>query len=147
LTYPPPYSSSEPSDNTSSSYQGAPATEGSPNTNPATGNVAASSPTVLIYLKDGTTYTASDYWLANNQLHYYVDYSGENTIEMDQLDLQRTVDENAKRGVRFTLKPKPSATNPAPSTNSTPASDTDRSSPGADQTTQDNSAPVTTQAQ
>jgi hypothetical protein len=59
-------------------------------------------------------YAASDYWLANNKLHYVVNDGVENTVDMDQVDLQRTVDENAKRGVRFSLKPNNS--NPAPGT-------------------------------
>jgi hypothetical protein len=40
-----------------------------------------------------------------------VKYGGENAIGMDQVDLQRSVDENARRGVKFSLKPKP-AMNP-----------------------------------
>jgi hypothetical protein len=75
----------------------------------------------MLYLKDGTMYPASDYWLADNQLHYLVNYGGEGTIDMDQLDLQRTVDENAKRGVRFTLKSNPNTPPSAPEINSTPA--------------------------
>ncbi len=91
--------SAEPSDN----YQ---------DTNPVTGNVAESTPTVLMYLKDGTVFPASDYWVADNRLHFRVDYGGENTIDIDQLDLQRTVDENAKRNIRFALKPQPDAVAP-----------------------------------
>lgn len=55
---------------------------------------------------------ANDYWLQEGQFHYTVKYGGENTISMDQVDLQRSVDENAKRGVKFSLKPKP-AMNPS----------------------------------
>jgi len=88
--------------------------ENSENTNPVTGNVAASTPTALIYLKDGTTYAASDYWLQGGQLHYTVNYGGESTLNMDEVDLQRTVDENARRGIRFSLKPNPSSVNSAP---------------------------------
>ncbi len=87
------------------------------NPNPVTGNVAATTPTVLIYLNDGTTLAASDYWLADGQLHYYVNYGGENSVDMSEVDLQRTVNENAKRGVRFSLKPNPESANPAPSSN------------------------------
>ncbi len=53
---------------------------------------------------------ASDYWLADGKLHYIVNYAGESTVDLDDVDLQRTVDENAKRGVRFTLKPGPNST-------------------------------------
>jgi hypothetical protein len=77
------------------------------NTNPVTGNVAYSTPTLLLYTKDGTTFAASDYWLAEGKLHYSVNYGGESVMDINQLDLQRTVDENAKRGVRFALKPNP----------------------------------------
>ncbi|MGB0036409.1 MAG: hypothetical protein WBP79_13135 [Candidatus Acidiferrales bacterium] len=125
IEIPGPYSGS--SDDNSSSYESAPALEGSPNTNPPTGNMAASTPTVLLYLKDGTMFVASDYWLKDGRLHYYVNYGGENEVEMDQLDLQRTVDENSKRGVRFSLKPHSDSTEsvaPAPATspsNATPA--------------------------
>jgi hypothetical protein len=50
---------------------------------------------------------ASDYWLVDGQLHYTVAYGGENTISMDQVDMKRTTDENAKRGVHFRLKSSP----------------------------------------
>jgi hypothetical protein len=133
VTYPPPYGSG--SDNNSSdnatpsddyfqrpSFGGsldAQVPEGSPNTNPDTGNVAATTPTVLVYLKDGTMYTASDYWLVDNKLHYLTSYSTESIVDMDEVDLQRTVDENAKRGVTFTLKP--SRNGPAAAPDSAPA--------------------------
>jgi hypothetical protein len=77
--------------------------------NPVTGNVAESTPTVLLYAKDGTTYAANDYWMANNQIHYRVKYGGEGAIDINDFDMQRTVDENARRGVRFSLKPSPDA--------------------------------------
>lgn len=80
---------------------------GSPNPNSVTGNVAQSTPTLLLYLKDGTMYAASDYWLVDNKLHYVTSYGTESILDMDEVDLQRTVNENAKRAVRFTLKPNP----------------------------------------
>ena len=138
VTYPPPYSGTD-SDNSgynnNSSDNAAPSDDyfqrpsfggsldaepqGSPNTNPDTGNVATTTPTVLIYLKDGTMYTASDYWLDQGKLHYMTSYSTESVVDMDEVDLQRTVDENAKRGVTFTLKP--SRNGPGPSPDSVPA--------------------------
>jgi hypothetical protein len=95
--------------------------QGSPNDNPDTGNVSSSRPTVLLYLKDGTTYAASDYWLQDGELHYIVNYGGESTLSMDELDLQRTVNENARRGINFSLHPNPSTVNPQPSSNGYPA--------------------------
>jgi len=99
----------------------APVSQPSPDPNPVTNNVAQSTPTVLVYLKDGSMFTATDYWLADNQLHYYVNYGGESSVGMDQVDLQRTVDENAKRGVPFSLKPGPDRVSAAPAPVPTPA--------------------------
>jgi hypothetical protein len=66
-------------------------------------------------LKDGTMYTASDYWLVDGKLHYVTSYSTESIVDMEEVDLQRTVDENAKRGVTFRLKPTPNGPTAAPS--------------------------------
>jgi hypothetical protein len=127
------YSSSNngPVDNGSGGYNATPVApdnsgniaepQGSPNDNPDTGNVYSSRPTVLLYLKDGTTYAASDYWLQDGELHYIVNYGGENTLNMDELDLQRTVNENARRGISFSLHPNPSSVTPQPSSNGYPA--------------------------
>jgi hypothetical protein len=64
-------------------------------------------PYVVLYLKDGSSYAVSDYWLSGGKLHYVTSYGGENAIDESQLDLQRTVNENATRGVDFTLRPRP----------------------------------------
>jgi hypothetical protein len=88
--------------------------KGSPGANPITGN-DISAPSVLLYLKDDTMYAASDYWFAGNVLHFIMRDAGESTVvAMDELDLQRTVEENAKRGVPFTLKQNPNDSNTAP---------------------------------
>jgi hypothetical protein len=75
-------------------------------------------PYVILYLKDGSSYAVSDYWLSGGKLHYVTSYGGENVIDESQLDLQRTVDENAARGVDFSLRPEPTrneeAAPPAP---------------------------------
>jgi len=92
-----------------------PALQGSDDANPAAGNVADSAPTALIYLKNGTTYSVTDYWLQSSRLHYTVNYGAPSTLEMKEVDLQRTVDENARRGIRFSLKPHPSSVNSQPS--------------------------------
>ncbi|MGC1385777.1 MAG: hypothetical protein WA823_18535, partial [Candidatus Acidiferrales bacterium] len=90
----------------------APSYDNNPNRN--TANVASSTPSVLIYLKDGSTFVASDYWLKDGVLHYDVNYGGPGTVNMDEVDLQRTVDENARRGVKFILKPDPDPSNTNP---------------------------------
>jgi hypothetical protein len=85
---------------------------------------------VLLYLKDGSSFAVSDYWLADGKLHYVTSYGGDNSVDESRVDLQRTVNENAARGVDFTLKPQPAGTGnaatsavtptPAPAQNSDP---------------------------
>jgi hypothetical protein len=65
---------------------------------------------VLLYLKDGSSFAVSDYWLTGGKLHYVTSYGGDNAVDESQVDLQRTVNENAARGVDFSLKPQPAAT-------------------------------------
>jgi hypothetical protein len=88
----------------------------------APGNVAAPSYSLYVYgqgrdlpelfLKDGTVYSVSDYWLADGQVHFkaYDERSGkpeEHVIALDDLDLQATVDVNTRRGFRFVLRDEP----------------------------------------
>jgi len=79
------------------------------------GGQAAPAPRVvtMLYFKDGSSYGVTDYWLAEGSLHYVTSYGGENSVRADLLDLQRTVDENAKNGVNFVLRPATPA-NPRP---------------------------------
>jgi hypothetical protein len=73
------------------------------------GTAASAPPPTTIYMKDGTSYEVMSYWLDAGKLHYITNYGGETSIEMSQVDLQRTVDENAERGGSFTLRPSPAA--------------------------------------
>jgi hypothetical protein len=73
------------------------------------GDTSATASDTLIYLNDGTSYAVTDYWLAGSKLHYVTSYGGQNSIDLQQLDFQRTVDENASRGVAFTLRPAPAS--------------------------------------
>jgi hypothetical protein len=68
--------------------------------------------TAVLYLKDGSSYAVTDYWLADGKIHYVTSYGGENSIDQSALDLQRTVNENASQGLSFTLRPGSNATNP-----------------------------------
>ena len=70
-------------------------------------------PETIIYLKDGTSFAVTDYWVADGQLHYVTSYGGENAVDLDQLDLERTTDENAKQGIAITLRPAPESQPPA----------------------------------
>lgn len=95
---------------------------------------AAPPPATLIYLKDGSSYEVMSYWLDAGKLHYITNYGGENSLDMNHLDLQRTVDENAQRGANFTLRPAPAASapsEPTPAASSAPADGTrpDKTSP------------------
>ena len=65
-----------------------------------------------LYLKDGTVYNVTDYWVVDNQLHFTtIDDSGtkwvEHTIPFDRLDLQKTTDVSKQRGFRFVLRNEP----------------------------------------
>jgi hypothetical protein len=62
---------------------------------------------VVLYMKNGAVYAVTNYWIADGKLHYLTSYGGENAIDLKDLDLQKTVDVNASRGVEFTLKPAP----------------------------------------
>lgn len=73
---------------------------------------AASAP-VVIYLKDGTSFSPSDYWISEDQLHYVLGGT-ESTVDLDRVDLPRSNDENKKNGVKFWLRSAPNAS-PAPS--------------------------------
>jgi len=75
--------------------------------NPNNAAITEQASTVLLYLKDGTTIPAWDYWVGNGKLHYRAKDGGESALDMYDLDWQQIVDENAKRGVTITLKSQP----------------------------------------
>lgn len=93
---------SGPSDNTSA-----------PDTSGRTAKSAENpSAMVVLYLKDGTMFSVRDSWLAEGKLHYTALDGSEDVLDLEVIDFQRTVDENAKRGVPFTLKPNPASSGP-----------------------------------
>jgi hypothetical protein len=96
------YDNETPASDSSGSYTPAPEQGTDPSSQ---AGAPAPPPATLIYLKDGTSYEAMSYWLDAGKLHYITNYGGETTVDMGQLDLQRTVDENARIGVDFTLRP------------------------------------------
>lgn len=107
----------EPNTNYAPSYSYEPAPEPltqqeaappSANTNPSNVN----QPIVELVLKDGTVFGVTSYWLLNDRLYYITTYQIQSSIPMDQLDLQKTVDMNWKRGVTFTLTPEPPTQEP-----------------------------------
>jgi len=74
------------------------------------GSASPSHPQLVF--KDGTTYTVTDYWRVNDQLHFITIEEGgtksvPHTVPFDDLDVQRTTDTNAAQGFRFVLRDEP----------------------------------------
>ncbi len=74
----------------------------------------------LIYLKSGAVYTVRDYWMIDGELHFIQINGAQNSVSLDQVDLPRTNTENAKSGVKFIYKSRPSVTAPEPDGNTMP---------------------------
>jgi hypothetical protein len=81
-------------------------------------NLAASNDTsatvTVLYLKSGESFAVTNYWLADGQIEYVTSYGGENSVGLDDLDIERTVTENSGRGVSFVLRPGASSAPAAP---------------------------------
>lgn len=60
---------------------------------------------VLLYFKDGSVFAVASYTVSDGQLRYVTAYGDKNEVAVDQLDLQKTIEANAARGVAFTLTP------------------------------------------
>jgi hypothetical protein len=67
---------------------------------------------VLIYLKSGAVISVRDYWMLDGVLHYLRMSGAQSSVDLEQVDLQRTNAENAKSGVKFILKSEPNVTAP-----------------------------------
>jgi hypothetical protein len=50
-------------------------------------------------------YGLVDYWIEDGQLHYTTTYGGQNSLELDRIDLKTTVRLNDERGIEFVLRP------------------------------------------
>lgn len=67
---------------------------------------------VLLFLKDGTVYNVTDYWFVKDEVHFTTLEDGgtksvEQALGLDDLDLQKTIDVNTRRGFRFVRRDKP----------------------------------------
>lgn len=67
---------------------------------------------VELFLKDGTVYSVADYWFVNHELHFTVlDESGTKSVEqvigLDELNLQKTINVNTRRGFRVVWRDEP----------------------------------------
>ena len=74
------------------------------------GSASPSHPQLMF--KDGTTYTVTDYWRVNDQLHFITIEDGgtksvPHNVSFGDLDAQRTTDANAAQGFRFVLRDEP----------------------------------------
>ena len=74
------------------------------------GSASPSHPQLVF--KDGTTYTVTDYWRVNDQLHFITIEEGgtksvPHTVPFGDLDVQRTTDANAAQGFRFVIRDEP----------------------------------------
>ena len=74
------------------------------------GSASPSHPQLVF--KDGTTYTVTDYWRANDKLHFVTIEEGgtksvPHTVPFEELDVQRTTDANAAQGFRFVVRDEP----------------------------------------
>lgn len=57
-----------------------------------------------LVLKDGISFGVIDYWVNGDKLGYVTTYGRQNTIDLDRLDLQKTVNRNSMRGIPFVLQ-------------------------------------------
>lgn len=79
--------------------------------NPATNHAApvnkarSEQPVTLLQLRDGSMYGLVAYWVEDGRLHYTTTYGGQNSLELDRIDLEKTVQLNAERGIQFVLRP------------------------------------------
>ena len=67
---------------------------------------------IWLYLKDGTAFGVTDYWLVDGQMHFSMvedeaTKSAEHAIPLDELDLPRTIDVNTRRGFRIVFRDEP----------------------------------------
>jgi hypothetical protein len=62
-------------------------------------------PTVsmLLYMQDGSAFEVADYWVDGDVLNYVTVDGKQGNVAVSTLDLQRTIDANARVGLKFTL--------------------------------------------
>jgi hypothetical protein len=69
-------------------------------------------PLVWLYLKNGTVYPVSDYWFVNGQVHFAMVEDDprkpvEHVVSSEQLDVDKTVFVNSRRGFRVVVRDEP----------------------------------------
>ena len=71
-------------------------------------------PLITVYLRDGSGYGATDYWVTSGVLHIQTTYGAHKTFPMSEVDLERTGRENAEQGISFTFHTYPMVSDPGP---------------------------------
>ena len=74
------------------------------------GSASPSHPQLV--LKDGTTYSVTDYWRVDDQLHFITVEEGgtksvPHSVPFEDLDVQRTTDRDAAQGFQFVIRDEP----------------------------------------
>ncbi len=82
--------------------------ESQPAGEPSASSQQGSRRLTLLQLKNGSMYGLTDYWLEDGRLHYITSYGGENSVPIEEIDFDKTVQLNSESGVEFVLRPKPS---------------------------------------
>jgi hypothetical protein len=66
---------------------------------------------VWLYLKDGKVLGVTDYWLVNGQMHFRLSddarQAAEHAISYNELDVQKTIHVNTRRGFRIVFRDEP----------------------------------------
>jgi hypothetical protein len=65
-----------------------------------------------LVLKEGISFGVIDYWVDGDKLGYVTTYGNENAIDLDRLDLDKTVKLNSARGIPFVLNERPAPSTP-----------------------------------
>jgi hypothetical protein len=63
---------------------------------------------VQLYLKNGDRYSVTDYWFVDGKLHFVpAEEDTEQVIDFDELDVQKTIEVNTRRGFRLVMRDEP----------------------------------------
>ena len=63
---------------------------------------------VELFLNDGTTVAVTDYWFVNDEIHFLApDEESGQVVRLDEVDLQKTVNVNTRRGFRVVKRDAP----------------------------------------
>jgi hypothetical protein len=67
---------------------------------------------IWLYLKDGTGFGVTDYWLVNGQMHFSLveddpTKPAEHVVPYDKVDIQKTIYVNTRRGFRIVFRDQP----------------------------------------